>query len=183
MTPVVETPCFVICPVFRATNDALPCAGSWFGTNHGFTQRGCTETMGLESEGLKASAVAVALTEVPEYLLPNKEKIRAKNTGRLLRCRDTATTGFMAKFTPRVEQSAFVAPALPTPYFTVTDVVGTAMPPIRFCCATVVAACVAALADPPQIVAHEPELLVGSPVIPEIEITLAAVNAAASAER
>jgi hypothetical protein len=37
--------------------------------------------------------------------------------------------------------------------------------------------------DVPQIVAHSDEELVGSPVMPDIEITRAAVNAAASADR
>jgi hypothetical protein len=41
--------------------------------------------MGLEPEGLNASAVAVALTLEPEYLLPNKEKTRAKKIGRFER--------------------------------------------------------------------------------------------------
>jgi hypothetical protein len=46
-----------------------------------------------------------------------------------------------------------------------------------------VAATVARLVDPPQVDAHEDAAFVGSPVMPEIEITLAAVNAAASAAR
>ena len=36
-------------------------------TIHGFTQRGFTGIIGLEPEGLKASAVAAALTVLPEY--------------------------------------------------------------------------------------------------------------------
>jgi hypothetical protein len=102
------------------------------GTNHGFTQRGFTGTMGLEPDGLNASAVAVALTVVPEYLLPNKEKMRAKNTGRFVRCTLTETTGFTAKFAIP-EQFVFVAPALPAPYCTLTEPLAAATPPIRFC--------------------------------------------------
>jgi len=58
-----------------------------------------------------------------------------------------------------------------------------ATPPIKSCCATLVAATVARLVDPPQASDHEDGAFVGSPVIPEIEITLAAANAAASAAR
>jgi hypothetical protein len=45
------------------------------------------------------------------------------------------------------------------------------------------AASVAGLLVPPQVSCHEEVAFAGSPVIPEIEITLAAVNAAASAAR
>jgi hypothetical protein len=88
--------------------------GSLFGTIHGFTQRGCTGTIGFNPEGLNASAVAVALTVVPVYLLPNNEKIRAKNTGRFVRCTVTVTRGFTAKFAIPT-QVVLAGGALPAP--------------------------------------------------------------------
>jgi hypothetical protein len=54
----------------RETNLLKPFPGSTFGMIQGFTQRGCTGIMPAgkspESEGLNASAVAVALTVVQE---------------------------------------------------------------------------------------------------------------------
>jgi len=92
MTPLLpaRVPGFVIDPVAVSTKEGHPIPvqvprGFSFGTIHGFTQRGFTGIMGLEPEGLNASAVAVALTLEPEYLLPNKEKTRAKKIGRFER--------------------------------------------------------------------------------------------------
>src|SRR5271156_1374201 len=122
ITPGGEMPGLVMDAFARVTNvlTGAVVAGSMFGIIHGFTQRGCTgitlpevPTVS-EAEGLNASAVAVALTVVPEYVLPNNEKMRAKKTGRFVRCTLTVTTGFTAKFAMPA-QLVFVAAPGPAP--------------------------------------------------------------------
>jgi hypothetical protein len=115
MTPAGDNPACWIDPLVASTKVLAPFPGSWLGTIHGFTQRGFTGIIGLEPEGLNASAVAAALTVVPEYLLPNKEKTRAKKIGRFVRCTFTVTVGFTLKSAPRPEQSVVGPPELPAP--------------------------------------------------------------------
>src|ERR1700722_12503807 len=99
--PFNEMPACVIDPSFRPTRVLQPAPvqypppgpptgggfrGSRFGMTHGLTHRGCTGVMVPvgplptvpELEGLKASAVAVALT-----LLPVFPQMREKNVGML----------------------------------------------------------------------------------------------------
>ena len=105
--------------------------GSRLGTNHGFTQRGCTGVMVPvvwfpkvpEFEGLNASAVAVALTLFP--LFPN---MREKNVGRFARVTSTVTTGFTPTAAGNPEQSDDVLP--PAEYVTVMD--PAAIPQLHF---------------------------------------------------
>jgi hypothetical protein len=107
---------------------------------HGFTQRGVTGMIVPppvpEFEGLKASAVAVALTLFPAF--PQK---REKKVGSPARCTTTVTTGLMAKAAGSEEQSVLevVVPPLVTEYVTVTEAVGIDVPPTEFCCTTEVA--------------------------------------------
>ena len=83
------------------------------GTTHGFTQRGSTGVMVPveplptfpESEGLKASAVALALT-----LLPVFPQIREKNVGSLGRVTCTVTIGLTVNAAGSVEQSLLEMP-------------------------------------------------------------------------
>jgi len=90
-------------PVWSQKPPTLGFSGFLFGTIHGFTQRGCTGVIVPvttlptlpESEGLKTSAVAVALTELPVF-----PQMREKNVGRLARVSCTVTNGL---FTPEVK--------------------------------------------------------------------------------
>jgi hypothetical protein len=114
--------------------------------------------------------------------LGSNEKTRAKKIGSFALVTVTVTTGFTPNEGHAPVQSALDEPVLPA-YF--TDTVFAAAPLIRFCgaWATLVADKVAGLLEPPQTVCQENVLFVGSPVMPESEIVLAAVRAAASAAR
>ena len=87
-----------------------------FGTIHGFTQRGATGINALdevtlpELEGLKTSAVALALTLVLEYVLPNNEKMRAKKIGKFGRCTFTVTMGLIPNAASASVQSRLARP-------------------------------------------------------------------------
>src|SRR5207245_553122 len=120
-----------------------------------------------------ASAVPVALT-LSGLLL----QIREKKVGSPERCTLTVTVGFTPKAARSDEQ--FVLDSPPAEYCTVT--VG-AKPPTVFCVATALAASLAGLVGPPQILNHCDELLFGSPVMPVRERMRAAVRAAVSADR
>src|SRR5260370_32654400 len=96
------------------TNPLGKFPGSVFGMIQGFTQRGWTgfmsEADGVpEPEGLKASAVAVALTpgfeEGPSGI---NEKTRATKVGRFACCTCTITTGIPPKLDPKLVQSVLV---------------------------------------------------------------------------
>jgi hypothetical protein len=80
-----------------------------------------------EFEGLKASAVAVALTVLP--VLP---QMREKNVGRLALVTFAVTMGLTAKAAGKPEQSD-VGPLPPAEYVTVTVA---AIPPTEFCIPT-----------------------------------------------
>ena len=150
----------------------------------GFTQRGVTGMIVpptlAEFEGLKASAVAVALTVFPAF-----PQMREKKVGSPARCTSTVTTGLMANAAGNEEQSVFelVVPPLVTEYVTVTEAVGIGVPPTAFCCTTEVATCVAGLFGGPQIACQVDAELLGSPLKPETDMTRAADSAAASAAR
>jgi hypothetical protein len=107
----------------------------------GLTQRGVTGMIVPptlpEFEGLKASAVAVALTVFPAF-----PHMREKNVGRPVRESCTVTTGLMANAGGSEEQSGFelVVPPLVTEYVTVTEAVGIDRLPTAFCCTIEVAA-------------------------------------------
>ena len=107
---------------------------------HGFTQRGCTGMIVPvaplptlpEFDGLKTSALALALTEFP--VLPH---IREKNVGKLARVTCTVTVGLLTpEAKGKAEQSVELLPA--AEYVTLT--VPTAMDPTVLCIATEVAA-------------------------------------------
>jgi hypothetical protein len=111
---------------------------------------------GFEFEGLKASAVAVALTVFVEF-----PQIREKNVGKAE--------------VERVVQSVVGVPAGAEK---VTVAGSAARLPTAFCDATACAAWVATPHTVDNVLAFE-----GSPVIPDIEMILAPASAAASAER
>jgi hypothetical protein len=62
-----------------------------------------------EFDGLKASAVAVALTLLP--VLPERAQIREKKVGKLTRCTVTVTSGFTANAAGKLEQLGSELPA------------------------------------------------------------------------
>src|SRR5579862_2812777 len=131
-----------------------------------------------EFDGLKASAVAVALTLFEVF-----PQMREKNVGIPERVTFTVTSGLTPKaVAANVVQSALevIAPPLPPEYETLI-VPGTELATV-FWPTTACAACVAR-PEGPQICPQFPVALLGSPVIPETERTLAAASAAASAER
>ena len=103
--------------------------------------------MNTASDGLKTSAVAVALTLFPEF-----PQIREKNVGRPERVIFTVTMGLTlnAPFTVKVEQSGFEVPAAEYVTFTVPTALPTAL-----WVATAFAACVARPLAPPQTACHE----------------------------
>jgi hypothetical protein len=127
-----------------------------------------------EFEGLKASAVGVALT-----LFPLFPQMREKNVGRFAPVTSTVTIWFTPTAAGNPEQSDDVLP--PAEYVTVMD--PAAIPTTAFCWATAWATSVAELVPPPQISCQLPVWLLGSPVMPEIEMVLVAASAPASAER
>src|SRR5438552_6666122 len=89
-------------------------SGSRLGIIQGFTHLGCTGMMlpvgrlptFPELEGLKASAVAVALTVFPVF-----PQIREKKVGKPARLTCTVTIGFTPNAAGKAEQSAPVVPA------------------------------------------------------------------------
>jgi hypothetical protein len=145
-------------------------SGSRLGTINGFTQRGWTGVtvpkgppleVRSEAEGLKASAVAVAL-----MLFPGFPQMREKKVGRLARETSTVTIGFTpnAPVGGKFEQSAAPGPA-PAEYSTLGTV--TDVPPTALWVATATAAWVAGLVDPPQLLTTK--VVPGSPVKPDIK--------------
>src|ERR1700730_17461416 len=138
--PFSEIPEFTMWPSLAPTKGLqlvvqalLGFSGSRFGTIQGFTQRGCTGMMVPvvclptfpESEGLKTSAVAVALTVFVVLL-----QMREKKVGKPVCWIWTVTIGLTAKAVDRVEQSVLelMVPPLPAKYVTV-EVPATAAPP------------------------------------------------------
>src|ERR1700680_3385667 len=91
--PPVRIPVDLIAPLLGSTKRFPTFTGSSFGTIHGFTQRGFTETTLLpeitpEFEGLNTSAVAVART-----VLVARDQIRENKVGMLARVTCTVTSG------------------------------------------------------------------------------------------
>src|SRR5215831_4183995 len=112
----------------------LGLSGSKLGITHGFTQRGCTGTIVPEDptlaefDELNASALAVALTDVP--LFP---QTREKKLGTPERMICTVTTGLIPNADVLSDVQSDIPgllDALPAEYVTLT-VVGT-IPPTRF---------------------------------------------------
>ena len=113
--------------------NVVPLMGSAFGTIHGFTQRGCTgmtSALGekfCEADGLKASAIALALT-----LLPVRPQIREKNVGSPVCVTCTATIGFTPNATAPVELQLLGLLPPASLERNVTETVPGAEPLIRF---------------------------------------------------
>ena len=129
-----------------------------------------------DAEGLKASAVAVALTLFPVF-----PQMREKKVGKPARTTCTVISGLTPKGPPD-QRGTVVRHRHTTGRVGHVDAGGgTPSDGILICDRR--GSLSGALINPPQMRCHEAVELPGSPVKPEIEITRAAARAAASAER